>query len=70
MADHIRYITLDQLRHQLQQMEGLPPETLITFGRGDLIFNRVKERGPKTGTRIFNFEFTTLYTVTHQPDED
>ena len=70
MADTLRSITLDELRGQLRQLDGLPGNTLITFGHGDLEFYRIKNRGPVTGTQVFNVEFSTLYRVTGQPDAD
>ena len=70
MSAPIHSITLDHLRAELRQLEGLPDDTLITFGHGDLVFNRIKNRGPVTGTQVFNVEFSTLYRVTLQPDAD
>lgn len=68
MSAPIHSITLDHLRSELRQLDGLPGDTLVTFGHGDLVFYRIKNRGPVTGTQVFNVEFSTLYRVTGQPD--
>lgn len=60
-------ITLGELRNDLQWLLELPDHTEVTFGSGDLRFYRLKNRGPTEGPAVINFEFSTLYTVTHQP---
>lgn len=58
--------SLGDLRHELEQLLALPDDTLVTFGAGDLVFNRIKNRGPVDGPAVMNFEFSTLYRVTDQ----
>lgn len=70
MATKLRTITLQQLREEIRSLDDLPGDSLITFGHGDLVFSRIKERGPLTGPRVFNVEFLTPYRATTQPDDD
>lgn len=54
----------------LRELQGLPADTLVTFGQGNLSLMRIKNRGPATGPAVMNFEFSELYTITHDPDEE
>ena len=62
--------TLAELRHELEWLLALPDDTIVTFGQGDLSFNRLKNRGPVEGPAVINVELNELYTVTHDFDED
>lgn len=63
--------TMDEIRHQLlNQLNGLPPDTMVYFGAGDLRLNRVKHRGERNGHPIVQIEFDEVYTVTLDPAED
>jgi hypothetical protein len=66
MSDKIIKTTLGELRTELQGLLAMPDDTQVTFGSGDLRFHRLKNRGPLEGPAVINFEFSTLYTVTHQ----
>ena len=65
MTDIIK-ITLGELRGDLKGLLDLPDDTEVTFGAGDLRFNRLKNRGPVEGPAVINFEFSTLYKVSVQ----
>lgn len=56
--------TVGQLRADLRYLLSLPDEALVTFGAGDLSFNRLKQRGPVDGPALVQVEFNEVYTVT------
>lgn len=67
MSEQRYTYTLGELRDALQGLLALPDDTVVTFGAADLQFYRLKNRGPIEGPAVINFEFSTLYRVTHQP---
>jgi len=66
----IKTITVGELRNELAGLLAMPDETQVTFGSGDLTFSRLKNRGPREGTQVINFEFATLYKVIYEPSDD
>lgn len=40
----------------------------VSFGGGDLLYSRIKEKSPATGPKTHNVEFATTYAVTGGPD--
>lgn len=67
-------ITLGQLKQQIAWVLELGDDTLITFGAGDLSFNRAKTRlykldnSGKETSEIVNIEFNQIYSVALDPD--
>ena len=58
-------ITIAELRLRLlDELAGLPDDTLVFFGQGDLSFYRLKNRGPVEGPALYQIEFDQAYAVT------
>lgn len=69
----LKTITLGELKADLQWIRGLPDDTQVTFGSGDLSYVRAKTRlyRPDNQTpAIINIEFGELYEVTHDFSSD
>ncbi len=60
----LKTTTLGELRSKLAWLKDEPDNTLITFGNGDLTFDRAEGRGD-----MINIEFNELYKVTADPDD-
>jgi hypothetical protein len=65
----LKTITVGELRTlMLNHLNALPDNALVTFGAGDLSFNRLKDRGPVGGPAVMNLEFNEIYRVTMSSD--
>jgi hypothetical protein len=60
-------ITLGELRRHMAWTNGMPDDTPVFFGGGDLSLYRLKNRGGSED--VIQFEFSELYEVTMDPDE-
>lgn len=52
------------LKDFLAKFKGIPSDTEIIFGSGDLSFNRTKWRGDN----LLQIEFIEMYEITLDPD--
>ncbi|MCU7920009.1 MAG: hypothetical protein KZQ95_16880 [Candidatus Thiodiazotropha sp. (ex Epidulcina cf. delphinae)] len=63
-------ITLGELKQLcLDQLQALPDDTLITFGKGDFSFYRSRTsqyRDDKKTPQVVQIEFNEFYEVTHE----
>lgn len=69
----LKTITLGELKADLEWLKGLPDDTRITFGNGDLSYVRAKTRMYRPDNQtpaIINIEFGELYGVTQDFDSD
>lgn len=63
--------SMDEIRQMLlKPLSGLPEDTVVYFGAGDLALYRVKHRGERDGHPIVQVEFNEVYAVTLDPAED
>ena len=64
----LKTMTLAQLREEVAFYSDLPGDTLVTFGEGDLSFNRIEPRLFSDDNRVpilLSVEFNEVYKVTH-----
>jgi hypothetical protein len=65
----IKTISGAQFKLEFGQLAAnIKDDDLVSFGSGDLAYNRIKQRSPATGPQTYNVEFSTTYTVTGDPD--
>lgn len=61
---------LGEIRRDLEELLKESDDTRLTFGAGDLSFQRFKNRGPIEGPKVIQMQFNELYSVTLDTDAD
>jgi len=62
-------VALGQIRHALLRLFGMPDDTRVMFGVGDLSLCRVSDLSTVTGPGLVQIEFHERYIVTLRPDQ-
>lgn len=62
-------VTLGQIRQALVRLLGMPDDTRVMFGVGDLSLYRVSDLSTVNGAGLVQVEFHERYAVTIDPDQ-